>query len=395
MEGCPSFEPWHDKVKHETHLRSKDSKCLHYYFYFILPDLGLCYLRVPTWAPFRLQFYFNGHSALARALTKAGIPYRMADNAFVEIGNFSKAQRLAHGRMVEKLHRRLDSLARRLCPVVKHFAARYHWSIMQLEYSTDLIFRRAEDLAPVYEELSRATVLAVKADHIATFLGRKLNGNYLGEAGNSFETRIEGTRIKHLMGPVSIKMYDKMARVLRIETTANDVTFFTHHRRVEHRDGSWEMKNAPVRKTIYSLPALQALMGAANERYLDFLGTLDDPSAGAKRLERLSQPVHHNERSWRGFNLFDPTDLSVFRAIARGEFTISGLSNRRLQHVLPDLTGPQISRILKRLHLHGLLKKIGRTYKYYLTRLGQKTVACALKLRQFFIIPALAELSIT
>ena len=30
-------------------------KCLHYYFYFIDPQLGLCYLRVPTWCPFRLS----------------------------------------------------------------------------------------------------------------------------------------------------------------------------------------------------------------------------------------------------------------------------------------------------------------------------------------------------
>ena len=33
------------------------------------------------------------------------------------------------------------------------------------------------------------------------------------------------------MGPVAIKMYDKLGRVLRIETTTNDVTFFKHHRR--------------------------------------------------------------------------------------------------------------------------------------------------------------------
>jgi len=393
MESCPSYQPWYDKQTHETHLRGKEAKCLHYYFYFIHPELGLCYLRVPTWAPFRLQFYFNGHNALARALTRREIPYRMADNAFVQIGNFRKAQRLADTWSVPRLHRQLDQLARRLCPVLDHFPAGYHWTVMQVEYSTDVVFRRASDLAPLYEVLSRTAVQAIKAEKIATFLGRKLHPNYQGEVGGSFETRIEGTRIKHQMGPVSIKMYDKQGRVLRIETTANNVTFFTHPRRVEHRNGTWEMKNASVRKTIYSLPVLQELMGASNQRYLDFLGTLDDPSAGLKRLEQLSQPVRKGERSWRGFNLFDKTDLSVFEAVARGEFTISGLSNRRLQRVLGDHTGPQISRILKRLHLHGLLKKIGHTYKYYLTRLGQKVLACALKLCRMFLVPELADLS--
>jgi hypothetical protein len=43
-------------------LRPDTGKCLHYYFYFIDAELGLIYLRVPTWCPFRLQFYCNGHS---------------------------------------------------------------------------------------------------------------------------------------------------------------------------------------------------------------------------------------------------------------------------------------------------------------------------------------------
>ena len=30
-------------------------------------------------------------------------------------------------------------------------------------------------------------------------------------------------------------MYDKFGCVLRIETTTNDVSFFKHHRKVEHR----------------------------------------------------------------------------------------------------------------------------------------------------------------
>jgi hypothetical protein len=45
--------------------------------------------------------------------------------------------------------------------------------------------------------------------------------------------RIEGTRIKHTVGPVSIKMYDKFRLILRIETTVVNVSFFKHYREVE------------------------------------------------------------------------------------------------------------------------------------------------------------------
>ena len=62
MEACESYRPWHDKASGKTGLRADSGKCLHYYFYFIDEDLGLCYLRVPTWCTFRLQFYCNGHN---------------------------------------------------------------------------------------------------------------------------------------------------------------------------------------------------------------------------------------------------------------------------------------------------------------------------------------------
>jgi hypothetical protein len=47
--------------------------------------------------------------------------------------------------------------------------------------------------------------------------------------------------------------------------------------------------------------------------------------------------------------------------------------------------------MIKRLRVHGLLKKIGKRYKYYLTKLGRTVVTTALKLRELFIIPALNE----
>lgn len=174
----------------------------------------------------------------------------------------------------------------------------YHWSIDQSEYATDVVFKRQADLADIYDNLTRTAIHTIKPDNIATFLGRKLNGNYQDEMGNRFNIRIEGTRIKHTMGPVSIKMYDKFSLILRIETTVNDVSFFKHYREVEHRDGSRETKWASMQKTIYSLPVLRELLSAANRRYLEFLSTIEDPRAGNDKLNKLSLPVEDNDRSF-------------------------------------------------------------------------------------------------
>lgn len=390
IERVNTFRAGTRKESGRPFIAPRNGQCLHYYFYFIDPGFGLCYLRVPTWAPFRLQFYFNGHNWLARRLSEEGIDFTLIDNAFVSIADTAKAQAIIDAFPVRALHAKLDDLARLLCPVIRHFHSGYHWSLMQVEYATDLIFNSAEALAPLYDHLVRTAVHAVKVEQIATFLGRRLDARFAGEIGNHFHTRIQGTSIKHHMGRASIKMYDKLGRVLRIETTANDVTFFRHHRMVEHRDGTRSMKTAPVKKNIYSLGIMAKLMAAANRRYLDFLAALDDPSDGARKLPKVANPVRRDGRSHRGFNLFQAEDLAVFLAIIRGEFAIAGFRNRDLRRLLGK-TSRQVSRILKRLRLHGLVKIVGKTYKYYLTRLGRSVVSCALQLREHLIIPALAS----
>jgi hypothetical protein len=397
MEACTSFEGWHDKTTGKNYLRTREGKCLHYYFYFIDEEFGLCYIRVPTWAPFRLQFYCNAHNYLANKLKEAGIDFKQLDNTFISIADFQAAQAIADAFTVKTLHEKLDQWAVKFCPVLSRFTEihpnPYHWSIMQTEYATDIIFHCAEDLRHLYEPLVRTAIHAVKADNVATFLGRKLHPLYEGEVGNDFHTRIEGTRIKHQMGSNSIKMYDKLGRVLRIETTVNNISFFKHYREVEHRSGASEMKLATMKKTIYSLPPLREMLFSANRRYLAFLSEMIDPSSGISRMERLSSSVKSNERTYRGFNLFDKADVSLFCALAQGQWHISGFQNSTLRRLLPGVTGPQLSRILKRLHLLGLIRKIGRTYKYYLTHFGQKAVLTALKLRELVVIPSLAGLA--
>jgi len=245
--------------------------------------------------------------------------------------------------------------------------------------------RYERDLAGLYETITRTAVHAIKAEHIATFLGRKLTGNYQGEAGNDFSTRIEGTRIRHHLGPASIKMYDKFHVVLRIETTVNDVSFFKHHRKVEQRDGTTVYKLAPLKKSIYSLGDLQAMLLAANRRYLDFISAIEDPSPGNRVLTRLSETKVENDRPYKGFNFFSAEDQSVFEILLRGEYNIQGVRNVDLRRHLPRRNPGQISRLLKRLRVHGLIKRVGRTYKYYVTALGRRTLVAGLLIRNMLL----------
>jgi hypothetical protein len=185
-------------------------------------------------------------------------------------------------------------------------------------------------------------------------------------------------------------MYDKFGYVLRIETTVNDVSQFKHSREVQHRDGTVVQKVAPMKKNIYSLYPLAQVLKASNRRYLELVSSWDDPSSGAKKLEELSKPKKVADRSFKGFNFFSQTDCQLFETLSRGEFNINGLQNKSIRKWLPEYSSASVSRILKRLRVHGLIKKVAGTHKYYLTKLGKAVITLGLKTKETFIVPQLA-----
>ena len=260
---------------------------------------------------------------------------------------------------------------------------------MQVEYATDLAFRSVGTLAPLYEQLVRESVLSVKAEQIATFLGRRITPQLAQEIGSQFSTRIEGTCVKHRFGKCSIKMYDKSGIVLRIETTANDVSFFKHHRKVEHREGAPTREFAPVKKSIYSLIDLREILLGCNRRYLAHLSALDDHSAGVRALDRLTRPREVDGKTVKGINFFEPGDSALLHALQNPRVNIAGV---RRADLLPDLgmfTPARLSRQLRRLLDIGVIKRGKGTYRYYLTKAGRAATAAAGRLTEAVIVPAM------
>jgi hypothetical protein len=146
-----------------------------------------------------------------------------------------------------------------------------------------------------------------------------------------------------------------------------------------------------MKKSLYSLAPLQATMRAANRRYLEFLSALDDTSLGAHRLLKVTKPVVEEDRSYKGLNFFDEADQAMLETLAHGEFSLRGFQSKDLRSFFPDKSGGQISRMLKRLRVHGLVKKVGTTYRYYLTKLGRQVILAGLTLKELYLIPQLTS----
>ena len=390
MEISSSYESnWNNKTK-KVSLKVIRPRILNYYIYFWDRSLGLCFIRIPTWLPCSIQFYFNGHNYLAYKLNKHKIDYQMEDNAFIYISDYETAQKLSDDVRAKQLHEWLDKIIERYIPFLKETGQSYRWTILQSEYSTDIIFKDKNDLRLLYESLTINAIHSVKPENIATFFSRALAAHYQGDVGTRYNKKIQSTRIKHYMGANSIKMYDKASVVLRIETTVNDIYQFPSYREVVTRTGQKVLKHTIMKKNIYSFFELSKLCKSSNHRYMEFISSFDDNLSGKHNLNKISEKIYQEGRSYKGFNFFDCFDLNLLLAINSGEFNINGFRNKSLKNKLhQQVSSPTVSRLLKRLRLHGLIKRVKNTLKYYLTSLGRKVIAVALMLKEKEIIPAL------
>ncbi|MCI9153134.1 MarR family transcriptional regulator [Lachnospiraceae bacterium] len=192
------------------------------------------------------------------------------------------------------------------------------------------------------------------------------------------------------MGDVSIKMYDKFGCVLRIESTCNDIGTFRVKRKVEHKDGSSTEQKAPLKKSIYSLYQLFTIMNAANYRYLEFISGFDGHSGGNGNLTKATEAVKEKGRSYRGLNFFSERDLKVLEVISRDEYITFGMQGKDIRRHLEDISPSAMSRIFKRLRLHGIIERMEGTYKYFAAAYGKEIIAAGLTVRNLVLIPALA-----
>jgi hypothetical protein len=391
LETCKTYTPWTDKNSGKTYFKNDSTKRLHYYFYFIDRLLGLCFVKVPTVAPFTITVYFNGHGWLENKLKKENIAYQKVENAFTYIENYERAQELSDKMRVENIHQVLDIFMERYCPLPKDWNLRWNYTISQTEYALDIVFKEQNELKPIYDNIVKTAMHTVTPENIATFLGKRLTVKFEGEMGSRYNERVLGTRIKHQMGELSVKIYDKFGKILRIEVTAYNVSKLNTFRDVFKRNGEVVSKSAPVKKNIYSLFVLIPIFKNIINRYLEFISSFDDPSDGIKKLDNITTTKKIDNKTIKGFNFFDKMDEKILLAVADGKCTINGLRAKNLRLKFPDLKPWKISNILKRIKSLGLIKKVAHSYKYYVTSLGKITITAGLHLKNQVLIPQLSK----
>jgi hypothetical protein len=262
LEPCRTFSFVFNKPLPDQRpfVRSARRKCLHLYFDFMDRRFGLIHVRVQTWFPMPVQIYLNGHEWLARKLHTHGVRYTKRDNAFLWIDDMARAQtfanRFASLNWPKLLSRYAQLVTPQLQDILKH--RQHYWVTAQSEVSTDILFKRRQDLSELYPELLSHGTLCLGAKDVMNFLGRKLRGNFEGEIVSDLSDlagRIPGCRIKHRVQQNWLKMYDKAGLVLRVETVINNPEVFKVRKKVQ-RNGKSKLEWVPMRKVWLTCSAI-------------------------------------------------------------------------------------------------------------------------------------------
>jgi hypothetical protein len=144
---------------------------------------------------------------------------------------------------------------------------------------------------------------------------------------------------------------------------------------------------------MHSLHDLLNLLQAANNRYLAFAACINNPDVCHRTIGKMVSLGEEKGRSYRDVNIIFNLDYILFLTLAGDEWVISGFRAADLRAHMLELTPWRSSCLLKRLRTHSMIKKIGHTYEYNMTKLEHRIVAPSLILREWFVLSALAKIS--
>jgi hypothetical protein len=378
-------------------LKGGIRKCSHYYHYLIDPYFGWINVRVQSWMPLTMHICINGREWLARRMDPAS--YIQSENCFTHLADPHAAQQLFDQMQQTDWPGELNRLAAAANPVHPLIFARcqqdYYWSAVESEWATDVMFKDAAALARVYPHLIRHGMLNLGSEEVLRFLGRKvtpgkIHSRLAAEVNTDLRRRIEGVRLKHRVGPNSIKMYDKQGSVLRVETTINqpkDMKVYRPKEGDEQGKKDWRY----LRKGVADLFRRGEVCQQANERYLAALAAVDQPVPLGELTESLCQATQWHGGRARGLNPLAKDDAALLRAVSGGQFTITGFRNRDLRNLLypsvsqdPKETRQRcgaVTRQLRLLRAHGLIRKVPKSHRYLMTNKGRLAITALLTAR--------------
>lgn len=267
------------------------------------------------------------------------------------------------------------------------FSIQVYLNVDQCEFATDIMFKERSFLEDIYPSLVGHAFYDLTCTDVFTFMGRKPDPRFQGEAVSDYKNRPISCRVKFKLKSNSVKMYDKCS-VLRIETTINDPHEFKVFGTVSHRDGTTNECWKPMGKSIANLYRYAEVSRACNQRFLDSMVDIVPVKSVLKEIEIVCSGKTINGKKVAGFNVWSPDVVCIMEAVSDGRYLINGFRNKDISgFILPKVKdtkkrSSKTSRILKKLRQHGLIKKVPRSRRYHVTSKGRRIMGTLIELRR-------------
>jgi hypothetical protein len=396
----------------------------HYHFHIMDPDWGHVTIRMSGHPPFGAQVILNGHEYVSRLAQKQGLLLSKEGNCFTAIMGHADGCQLAETAPNEKaigplttggVTPNLTQLAETLCSpnivgqlrqvcdrwlysTCLHFALpaeeqkrtrfQYEYSVFQVEYSRNLLFKRGFQLEQCFQALIDRTRTRLDIKRLKHIFGRKrrpFRSPNKTKKPPREEVVIERpqydlTIFKIHFGRLTVKLYTKGPTVLRSEAIVHNT------------------KVLKGKRGLDAFPRIVTDLRAILVRFLNHLQTLDTAFITAETLDSLTQPGQVGQSQVAGIDWNKPRLRAVIEAVIMlaatpQGFTVSALADkvREISGLATTAYGPrQAAYDLKKLRGKQWVEKAGKSRRYHVSSVGLRIMSALLILREKVIKPVLA-----
>lgn len=380
-------------------LEKKRAYVNHYAFHIVDPDWGHLTIKMSGHPPFGAQVILNGHEYVASQGAKQGLLFTKEGNCFTQVADVAGLARVADTLSDPRTVGRLSQLCDRwiytacLCfgldlEEQERSGFRYAYSVYQMEYSRNLLFRVGGQMEQVFQDLVDRNRARLDIRSLRTIFGLKQRprSNHRRAHGVmvTVETPVHDVTVFKLhFGKLTIKGYTKGERVLRFEAIAHNT------------------QALGCGRVISRFPTIVALLRAMLQRALSTLEWMDRAFVSDEALNRLPMPAHVGNTRVGGIDIGKPRIRMVMSAlltlaIAPLGFTASELAAKVREigrEAIPQYDARRAAYDLKKLRAKDLVAKLGRSRRYVIPALALRTIAGLVVLREKVLRPLLAALA--
>jgi hypothetical protein len=332
------------------------SRYTHYYFYIRDEVLGPMSMCVGSFLPFQITYYLNGHHYIERELLRRNIEFRKNDNAFLSVADPEALQAAADRLSAEIISKRLDYWTWLVGPKFSKndravINLKRHYSIQQIEYCRNLIFRRNFPIHKLFERSCDIGLLRMLPDKITQIFGFRINKKLRGKLQSVLEKIEHGHHVFRACGKNAVlRMYEKFSTFLRLEALSNN------------------LKDFGLKKSLDNLDAVREKLAAATDRFAAFEAEALNVHVDFPLFQKLALPIPFGKSRVPGIRIHAGTKLGGWRIAQIHQAILSAFDLKAENYTLTQLRYD-----LRKMKAHGLVERDGKRYAYRLTDKGNKT----------------------